>query len=56
MLPVLIVVLRDLGYQRLFDKSRNIPAKYFWQSKALATLFTKLITAWEVEWPGRKPN
>ena len=38
---------------KAFDKSRNIPAKYFWQSTALATLFTKLIKAWEVEWPGR---
>ena len=26
---------------KAFDKSRNIPAKYFWQSTALATLFTK---------------
>ena len=41
---------------KAFDKSRTIPAKYFWQSTALATLFTKLIKAWEVEWPGRNPN
>ena len=41
---------------KAFDKSRNIPAKYFWQSTALATLFTRLIKALEVEWPGRKPN
>ena len=41
---------------KAFDKSINIPAKYFWRSTALATLFTKLIKAWEVEWSGRKPN
>ena len=44
---------------KAFDKSRNIPAKYFWQSMTLlATLVTKLIKAWEVhvEWPGQKPN
>ena len=58
MLPILIVLLRDLGYSKAFDKSRDILAKYYWQSMALATLVTKLIKAREVhvEWPGRKLN
>ena len=45
-----------LRVSKAFDKSRNRPAKYFWQSTALAILFSKLLKAWEVEWPGRKPD
>ena len=39
-----------LRVSKAFDMSRN------YLLTALATLFTKLIKAWEVEWPGRKPN
>ena len=60
MLPILIVLLCDLGYQRLLISQEIYwSAKYFWQSMTLlATLVTKLIKAWEVhvEWPGQKPN
>ena len=41
---------------KAFDKSRNIPSKFFLAVNGVSNFVHEVDQAWEEEGPGRKPN